>query len=101
MRSQLDTFNQYLAEKEKKIDEREEKGILALQEMNELEKTWLWEQKTRTGDEKGRTHDIDYGNFSFGNSDESVLHNAKNEIFAKWSSNVSSPNFYFPLPPDE
>ncbi|CAL5347806.1 unnamed protein product [Camellia sinensis] len=37
MSIQLDTFNQYLAEKEKKKDEREEKRMKALQEMKELE----------------------------------------------------------------
>jgi len=25
----------------------------------------------------------------------------KNEIFAKWSSNVSNPNYYFSIPPNE
>ncbi|CAL5429219.1 unnamed protein product [Camellia sinensis] len=37
MSTQLDTFNHYLAEKEKKKDEREEKMIQALQQMKELE----------------------------------------------------------------
>ncbi|GMQ00618.1 hypothetical protein CsSME_00047626 [Camellia sinensis var. sinensis] len=89
MSTQLDTFNQYLAEKEKKKDEKEEKRIQALQEMKELE--------IRKEEHEIMTTDISL----LDPQTKAYYTMRKNEIFAKWSSNVSSPNYYFPMPPDE
>ena len=89
MSTQLDTFNQYLAEKEKKKDEKEEKRIQALQEMKELE--------IRKEEHEIMTTDISL----LDPQTKAYYTMRKNEIFAKWSANGSSPNNYFPMPPDE
>ncbi|XP_028111796.1 uncharacterized protein LOC114310087 [Camellia sinensis] len=96
MSIQLDTFNQHLAEKEKKKEEREEKRIQALQEMKELE------MKKHEFEMKKEEHQIMTTDISHLDPQMKAYYTMrKNEIVAKWSSNVSSPNFYFPLPPDE
>ncbi|CAL5342998.1 unnamed protein product [Camellia sinensis] len=117
MSTQLDTFNQYLAEKEKKKDEREEKRIQALQEMKELEmkkhdfeiirqehemKKHDFEIRRQEHEMRKEEHQIMTTDISHLDPQMKAYYTMrKNEIFAKWSSNVSSPNFYFPLPPDE
>ena len=103
MSIQLDTFNQYLAEKEKKKDEREEKMIQALQEMKELEmkkhdfEITRQEHEMKKEDHMIMTTDISHLDFQT----KAYYTMRKNEIFAKWSSNVSSPNYYFSLHPNE
>ncbi|CAL5438679.1 unnamed protein product [Camellia sinensis] len=103
MGTQLDTFNQYLAEKEKKKDEREQKRIEALQEMKELEmKKHEFGIRKQEHEMKKEEHMIMTTDISHLDAQMKAYYTMrKNEIFAKWSSNVSSPNFYFPLPPDE
>ena len=93
---QLETFNQHLAEKEKKKEEKEEKMIQALQEMKELEMK-KHEFEMRKEEHQIMTMDISHLDPQM----QAYYVMRKNEIFAKWPSNVSSPNFYFPLPPDE
>mgnify|MGYP003703399063 CR=1 FL=1 len=103
MSTQRDTLNQYLAEKEKKKDEREEKRIQALQEMKELEmKKHDFEIRRQEHEMRKEEHQIMTTDISHLEPQMKAYYTMrKNEIFAKWSSNVSSPNFYFPLPPDE
>ncbi|GMP85923.1 hypothetical protein CsSME_00038900 [Camellia sinensis var. sinensis] len=117
MSTQLDTFNQYLAEKEKKKEEREEKRIQAMQEMKELEmkkhdfeirrqehemKKHDFEIRRQEHEMRKEEHQIMTADISHLDPQMKAYYTMrKNEIFAKWSSNVSSPNFYFPLPPDE
>ncbi|CAL5380355.1 unnamed protein product [Camellia sinensis] len=92
----LETFNQHLAEKEKKKDKREEKMIQAWQEMKELE------IKRQEHEIRNEEHLIMTTNISHLDPQIKAYYiMRKNEIFAKWSANVSNPNYNFPLPPDE
>ena len=91
MSTQLDTFNQYLAEKEKNKDEREEIRIQAMQEIKELEMK-KHEFEMRKEEQQIMTMDISHLDPQM----KAYYTMRKNEIFAKRSSNMSNPNFYFP-----
>ncbi|CAL5373888.1 unnamed protein product [Camellia sinensis] len=85
MSTQLDTFNQYLAEKEKKKDEREEKRIQALQEMKELEmKKHDFEIRRQEHEMRKEEHQIMTTDISHLEPQMKAYYTMrKNEIFAK------------------
>ncbi|CAL5330759.1 unnamed protein product [Camellia sinensis] len=102
----LETFNQHLAEKEKKKDKREEKRIQAWQEIFWVSKAWQemkeLEIKRQEHEIRNEEHLIMTTNISHLDPQIKAYYiMRKNEIFAKWSANVSNPNYNFPLPPDE